>query len=138
MLFTATYPLHYIGFGRWKIVKWPGGIVYYTTDPTFSPQFKQTLAKTIWQLEQRTCIRFKQRISEEDYIIFTSKLGPGCLSTMQGRLGGRQHINIGTECSKMGEFAHEILHALGMMHEHQRPDRDNYIKILYENVNETY
>ena len=33
-----------------------------------------------------------------------------------------------------GLYLHEIAHALGVVHEHQRPIRDNYITILYQNV----
>ncbi len=33
-----------------------------------------------------------------------------------------------------GLYLHEIGHALGLVHEHQLPDRDNYIEILYHNV----
>jgi len=29
---------------------------------------------------------------------------------------------------------HEIMHALGRYHEHTRADRDNFVRILYENV----
>lgn len=31
-------------------------------------------------------------------------------------------------------ITHELIHALGFYHMHQAPDRDKYVKIVYENI----
>ena len=45
-----------------------------------------------------------------------------------------QMIVFGYDCMTLGDIAHEIMHVLGFAHEHVRPDRDQYITILWDNI----
>jgi hypothetical protein len=38
-------------------------------------------------------------------------------------------LDYSPDCFNIRTLMHEILHALGFQHEHQRPDRDNYVRI---------
>ena len=49
-------------------------------------------------------------------------------------IGGKQTVNIGRGCERKGTVQHEILHALGRVHEQSRPDRDNYVIIKRNNI----
>lgn len=47
---------------------------------------------------------------------------------------GAQVISIGKNCDKFGHVVHELGHVIGFWHEHTRPDRDQHVKIIKDNI----
>lgn len=116
-------------------IKWPRGVVHYKIDPSLLPRVKFLLEESMEEFERRTCVQFKKQKHERDYILFTSK-EETCFSHI-GLVGGRQIVNLGKLCARLGTVEHEMLHVLGVIHEHSRPDRDQYIKVNYDNIKST-
>lgn len=53
---------------------------------------------------------------------------------MGRRGGGPQAISIGKNCDKFGIVVHELGHVIGFWHEHTRPDRDEHVAIIRDNI----
>ncbi|KAJ7305195.1 hypothetical protein JRQ81_011103 [Phrynocephalus forsythii] len=57
-----------------------------------------------------------------------------CCSYVGRRGGGPQAISVGKNCDKFGIVVHELGHVIGFWHEHTRPDRDDHVSIIRENI----
>lgn len=112
----------------WK-KRWTNNIVYYTVANDF--QKKIELEKAIEHWEERTNLIFIGRTNEKNYIEFVND--PYVSESYLGMIGGKQIIRIASG-ARMNSVAHEIGHAIGLVHEQCRPDRDNYITVLYDNI----
>ena len=45
-------------------------------------------------------------------------------------------MSLGKNCRSANIVMHEMMHALGFLHEQSRPDRDDYVTIMLDNIKE--
>ena len=113
--------------------KWPNGIVYYKFDSAISKTTKEHIQQAMdeWKQSTSKIITFTERTSQKNYIKLL--YGDGNYSSV-GMRGGEQILSISKYDSNKGTALHEIGHALGLIHEQQRRDRDEYININWDNI----
>jgi meprin B len=49
---------------------------------------------------------------------------------------GYQDLSIGQRCDNVGTVMHEMMHAVGFWHAQSRPDRNQVVEIMWENIQE--
>uniref|UniRef100_A0A182N604 Metalloendopeptidase n=1 Tax=Anopheles dirus TaxID=7168 RepID=A0A182N604_9DIPT len=86
-------------------------------------------------LSKSTCLQFKERTTEKRHLIITDKLGNGCWADTGRQARGRTYMNLSRRCTlNRATILHELMHILGFLHQHARPDRGLYLCVLYENI----
>ncbi|KAA0704933.1 Meprin A subunit beta [Triplophysa tibetana] len=110
---------------RWEIP------VPYVLSADLSVNYRGVILRAFEQFRLKSCIDFKLRTTEEFYISVENR--QGCWSYVGRRFPG-QSLSIGNGCGIIAIVEHEFLHALGFLHEQSRYDRDDYVRIKYENI----
>ena len=109
---------------------------YFDQNASHTEKQRNLIRKSFGQYGDYTCVKMVE-VSEND-TRFENKLQvkseKGCYSYI-GRHFEHQEISLGTDCEYGTYPIHEVMHALGFWHEHQRPDRNEHISI---HPNRTY
>jgi len=119
---------------------WPAGVVPYAFDPDagFTASQKRVIEAQMAIVERDSNVRFVDKQPyHEDYVMITEgKDAKACGSSKIGRVGGKQFLRLRKGCLGAGDRTtiHELLHALGIYHEQSRPDRDDFVRILWDNI----
>uniref|UniRef100_A0A0R3S3T2 Metalloendopeptidase n=1 Tax=Elaeophora elaphi TaxID=1147741 RepID=A0A0R3S3T2_9BILA len=113
--------------------RWPNGEIPYAISSRYGPYSRSVIAKAMQKFHDISCVRFVPRIHNQhnDYLYIMPH--DGCYSLV-GRAGGRQPVSLEADCIQSGTIIHELMHAVGFFHEQSRPDRDEYIEIMWQNV----
>ena len=111
---------------------WPDALIPYEV---LNAELGFRMKSAIGHIEQNTSLRFVERTPQNadaypDYLsVFR---GDGCWSHV-GMRGGRQELSLGLGCS-VGSTIHELMHAAGVWHEQSREDRDQFVTVHWENI----
>jgi len=122
--------------------KWRNNHVEYYIEKSYSPEEKTAIRSAITYITDQLvegCLRFEELDEQpskgESYMLFEDK-GPCAESHVGRRSKTFTSVRIRTRanCMERGRVVHEILHALGAGHEHNREDRDVFINLNMNNV----
>ena len=131
-------PIQRRGLGQASLFdRWPDGIVPYRFSPKLTAIQKRHVQSAIDKLNARTRVELvaaddPAASGYSDHLMFEPS--GGCASFVGRQLNeDAQSLWVADSCS-VGSIMHEIAHAIGLFHEHTRPDRDNYVNVVWDRI----
>jgi len=119
--------------------RWPGKVVPYLIASTFSTAERTIIASGIAHIQDSSCVTFRAKTADDkDWMEFVTPKEQGCFAVTYSAGMGLHIVNLNEGCVDKPTVEHEILHVIGANHEHQRPDRDQYIKIDWSKATEQW
>ena len=116
--------------------KWPNATIPYKLTAYFNIWERKKMSKAMNILEQNTCLKFVPHSDEHE--VMNEIIRPERLSCASGvgvnPASSPCPVYLHADCFHTPVLLHEWLHSIGFWHEHTRPDRDQYLEFIEENV----
>lgn len=116
-----------------KIEAWPNGLIEYTYIGNFNSREKYLILQAIKEWESVCNIDFIYINYSKDYIYKIIK-DRSLNNTSASTVGYCREAHLVINQCTYSILLHELGHCLGLQHEHQRPDRNKYIEVSWDNV----
>ena len=113
---------------------WPSDKILFQFDFGVSNCVQTIVNVAVSVLNTHTCLNMVEvgitpAIDETvNPILHISEKSSGCFASL-GYRPGNNLVNVGSGCVSVGTVLHLLLHSVGLFHEHQRPDRDNFVAV---------
>ncbi|XP_022789330.1 uncharacterized protein LOC111329021 isoform X2 [Stylophora pistillata] len=120
-----------------KMYLWPNAKVYYNFDKGVDRIGRRRARAAMRHWQRHTCLKFKRVKEPADDLGYINFVFEGGCASRVGRGGDKvQKLTIGSKAlrCKIGNIIHELGHAVGFFHEHSRPDRNKYVRVLRKNI----
>ncbi|GFS91405.1 zinc metalloproteinase nas-15 [Nephila pilipes] len=107
--------------------------IHYVIQPSLNYN-RNLIERAMKEIETYSRIEFVRRNRQRCYLTLTKD--DGCYFT--GTNNCMPRISLGMGCQNFGTILHELMHAIGFPHEQNRPDRDSYLIIHWNNIKDEH
>ncbi|XP_073942748.1 seminal metalloprotease 1-like isoform X2 [Choristoneura fumiferana] len=120
--------------------RWPERtVVYYVEENDFDEDQVKLIEEGMADIASKSCIKFRPRVKDGEHAVVIQGSANGCFSNVgfsseddDGEVS--QVLNLSKGCFRHGTMVHEMLHTLGFYHMQSTYDRDDFVKIIWENI----
>ena len=101
--------------------QWPGGLIPYVFQDGATELQREKALAVMAEFNARTAVTFVPRRGQD---LFLELRRGCCMASLGAQLVGPTYAR--TLNGPLSTIAHELLHVVGFLHEHQRPDREEW------------
>lgn len=116
------------------IPTWTSGIVPYAFSNNVSAAHRKVFLDGMAEWATFANLTFTQRVAQANYVTILDDPALAGGQSAVGMIGGQQFLRIGSSAWNRATICHELGHTLGLIHEHQRSDRDSFVTVFTNNI----